>query len=145
MIIETEKKINIRCRGIIVHEGKLLVVRHAPNDVFFALPGGHLEWGEKINDCFKREMVEELGINPQVGRLLYINNIFDEGRQSIEFFFEILNSADYLDIEKLGGTHKFELAEICWVGKDDNKKILPDQIQTDLNNNTLLSDTVRFI
>ncbi len=143
---EENKKIVVRCRGIIIHEGKLLVVRHWPDSELYPLPGGHLEWGEKVLDCIKREMIEELGVDPQIGRLLYIHNFVNaDFVQSIEFFFEIINSADYLELENLNGTHKYELAEICWVGLGENKEVVPPQILSDLNNGTILSDTVRFL
>ena len=142
------KEIIVRCRGVILHEDMLLVVKHSIQSDYYPLPGGHLEWGEKVQDCFRREVKEELGIEPEVGRLLYVNNLtnqYNEGKQSIEFFFEVINSADYLDISKLKGTHSYELAEICWIGKNDSRIILPKQLQTDLNSGKILSDTVRFL
>ena len=145
---EINKELVVRCRGIIFHNDKLLVVKHYVGADFFALPGGHLEWGEKVLDCIKREIMEELGIEPKIGRLLYVNNLTierHEGKQSIEFFFEILNSADYADIERLGGSHKFERVETCWIGKDDARKILPKAVQSDLNNGTNFSNEVRFL
>ena len=146
MTEENNKKIVVRCRGVIVHDNKLLVVRHAPDGEYFALPGGHLEWGESVLDCMKREIMEELGIEPKIGRLLYSNNFINAGfTQSIEFFFEITNSADYLDIDGFDGSHKYELAEICWVGQGEKREIVPPEILVDLNNGTILSDTVRFI
>ena len=143
---ETNKKIIIRTRGIIVHNGKMLVVRHAPDGIYFALPGGHLEWGETVLDSIKREITEELGITPEIGRLLYINNFVNaDFVQSVEFFFEITNSGDYYKTKNFSGTHNHELAEICWVDKGDIREVVPPEIMTDLNNNTLLSDTIRYI
>ncbi len=147
-MIKLNKEIIVRCRGIILYDNKLLAVKHYVGANFYALPGGHLEWGERVMDCFKREIIEELGIEPRVGRLLYVNNLTienGEGKQSIEFFFEVLNSADFLDISKLGGTHRDELVEICWIGTNDSRIILPKQVQIDLNHGALLSDTVRFL
>ncbi len=143
---ETKNKIIIRTRGIIVHDNKLLVVRHAPDAEYFALPGGHLEWGENVKVCVEREIMEELGIKPEIGRLLYVNNFVSiDFVQSVEFFFEITNSDDYLDLDKLGGTHKSELAEIYWLGAGEKREVVPPEIQSDLNSGTILSDTVRFI
>ena len=42
---ESIQKFIIRSRAVIIHEGKLLVVRHAHDTSFAALPGGHFEWG----------------------------------------------------------------------------------------------------
>ena len=140
------KKTVVRCRAIIVQNDKLLIVKHSEDSDFYALPGGHLEWGEDIRDSLKREIIEELGAEPQIGRLLYVNNLIKEViNQNIEFFFEVTNPHDYLEVKNLGGTHKHELVEICWLKKDDARKLLPKQVQTDLNNGTILSDTVRFL
>lgn len=143
--METKKITDIRCRAIILHNDKILAVKHQVTSNYYALPGGHLEWGESVMECMKREIIEELGIEPKIGRLLYVRNFTDKNsKQSIEFHFEIINSADYLDINNLNGTHGHELVEICWIGKNDSKIIKPEQVQSDLNNGTILSDTLRF-
>jgi ADP-ribose pyrophosphatase YjhB (NUDIX family) len=143
---EKNKKTVVRCRGIIVNNDRLLGVKHTSDSEHYALPGGHLEWGENIHDCLKREIIEELGVEPQIGRLLYINNYIDTNSiQSIEFFFEIINSDSFIEIDKLGGTHKHELFEICWINKNDSNIIYPKKLQSDLNDGAVLSDTVRII
>jgi len=144
--MEIDKKFVINVRGIILHEGKLLVVKHPHDTSFCALPGGHLEWREDIKECLKREMVEELGVVPEIGRLLYINNFIDrEVKQSIQFFFEILNSKDYLNIEHLKTTHAHEIAEVCWLEPGGSTPILPKGLWKDFKDGNLLSDQVRFI
>ena len=95
-----DKKFIIRCRAIIIHEGKLLVVKHTPESAFYALPGGHLEWGEDIKECMSRELEEELGVRGEIGRLFYVNTFIDEGVQSVEFFFEIKNAKDYVSTSR---------------------------------------------
>ncbi len=145
MINESDRKIVIRTRAIIFYDNKLLVVKHSPGATFYSLPGGHLEWSEDVRESLKREIVEELGIEPQIGRLLYIHNFIQEEKiHSIEFFFEVTNSVDYLNIENLSGTHRHEIAEIRWVDKNDSLTILPTSIQIDLKNNTILSGVIRF-
>jgi 8-oxo-dGTP diphosphatase len=142
---EENKNFIIRARGIIMHEDKLLVVKHRKDSGFYALPGGHLEWGENIKECITREIMEELGVKPKIGRLFYINNFIEENTQSIEFLFEILNGVDYLDLEKHNRTHAHELFEIRWASKNDNIKILPEKLAEDFNNGELVSDKVRYI
>lgn len=144
--IEKEKKIIIKVRAIILHKGKLLAVRHPHDTSFAALPGGHLEWGEDIKECLVREIVEELGIKPEVGKLLYINNFTQEdGKQYVEFFFEIKNGVDYLDTKNLARSHAHEIAEIVWISPADDVRILPKLFAEDFKAEKVVSDEVRFI
>ena len=140
-----ENKLKIKCRGIILHEGKLLVVKHADSGIY-ALPGGHFESGENLEDTIRREIAEEFGIMPKLGRLLYINK-YDtrDSVEYVEFFFEITNGADYLDLSKFNGTHQHELEDIIWLQVQDNIPVLPEKILTDFKDNKLLADSVRFI
>ncbi len=147
-----DKKIIIRCRAIIIHNNKLLVVKHSPKNTYYVLPGGHLEWGEKIKECLSRELEEELGIKGDVGRLFYVNNYISDDTgyvnndtQSVEFFFEIKNSADYAKMNKPSGSHADEIYELKWVSKDDGVNVMPQIIDKALRDGTLESDLVRFI
>ncbi len=144
--MSSHEKFVIRCRAIILHEEKLLVVRHPHDTSFAALPGGHLEFGEDVRECLHREIFEELGVHPNIGRLLYINTFTDgQNGQPMEFFFEVTNGEDFLDTEKLSGSHTHELAEITWVGPADDVKILPERLAEDLRNGKIASDAVRYI
>lgn len=140
------KNIVVRCRAIILHEGKLLVVSHSHDSSFAALPGGHLEWGEDVKKCMRREVVEELGVEPVIGGLLYINSFVGKDEiHSIEFFFEVKNGADYLDCEKLERSHAAEISKIIWAGPNDGINILPKAVNDDFKLGKLISDVVRFI
>ena len=141
-----ENKTIIRCRAIIINDGKLLVVKHKPNSDFYALPGGHLEWGEGVKECMIREIIEELGVRPEPGRLLYVNTFIDKTRMihSVEFFFEVLNAKDYVNTETLSKSHAHEIAESRWIGQEENVNILPEKITADFKAGTILSDIVRY-
>lgn len=144
--MEKDKKFVVRTRGIIIHEGKLLGVKHPHDTSFCALPGGHVEWEENIKECLHREMIEELGVAPEIGRLLYINNFMDgDIGQSVEFFFEITNGQDYLNIEHLKTTHAHEIAEVCWLEQSGTVPLLPKRLWEDFKTGDVLSDEVRYI
>ena len=141
-----KKEIIIKIRAVILHQGKLLAVRH-PHDISFAaLPGGHLEWGEDIKECLSREIIEELGVKPDIEKLLYINNFTQkDDKQYVEFFFEVKNGVDYLDTKKLTRSHAHEIAEIVWVSPTDNIHILPKNLAEDFKSGKIISDEVRYI
>lgn len=146
MKTETDtKKFVIRCRGIILHEGQLLVVRHSAA-TFVALPGGHLEWGEDVRECVAREIVEELGITPEIGRLLYINTFVDRDvTQPMEFFFEILNGKDFFGNDLRTGSHTHELEEILWIRPTDDIRILPQEFAEDFRAGKVGAEGVRYL
>ena len=143
--MRTRGQFLVRCRAIIINDDKLLVVKIGDNN-FYALPGGHLEWNEEIQECLSREIIEELGVRPEIGKLLYVNNFMEkENRQSIEFFFEVINGKDYIDSQKLIRSHAHEIAEIYWASQDEKVRILPKQIAKDFKEGKILSDITRFI
>jgi 8-oxo-dGTP pyrophosphatase MutT (NUDIX family) len=48
-----------RVAGVIVHEGRILF-QQDPKDLYWVLPGGSVEFGEKSDEALSREMREEL-------------------------------------------------------------------------------------
>lgn len=144
--MEKDKKIVVRVRGIILYEGKLLVVKHPHDTSFYALPGGHLEWKEDIKECLRREITEELGVNPEIGQLLYIYNfIYGDSIHSVEFFFEITNGHEYKNTENIKKTHAYEIAEVCWIKSTDTIPLRPQKLWEDFKMGKIVSDKVRYI
>lgn len=93
-----------------------------------------------------REIVEELGIKPDIGKLFYINT-FTQGdnKHYLEFFFEVKNGVDYLNTEKFARSHAHGIAEIVWVSPMDNIRILPKSFGEDFKAGKIISDEVRYI
>jgi 8-oxo-dGTP diphosphatase len=60
--------------GVIVQDGKvLLLLRKKPPEVgFWSLPGGRVEFGERLEDAVIRELREELGITVEVEALVCV-------------------------------------------------------------------------
>lgn len=59
--------------ALVFHAGRLLITRRPAGKHlggFWEFPGGKLEKGESFQDCLKRELREELGIQVRVGTLL---------------------------------------------------------------------------
>ena len=58
----------------------------------YALPGGHLEYGESFEACATRELLEETGIeaDPAAARFAYaINTVFPGGAHYVTIFMEV--------------------------------------------------------
>ena len=59
--------------AVIEREGRVLVARRRGGDRFAGLwefPGGKIEPGEAPRDCLRREILEELGLDVEVGASL---------------------------------------------------------------------------
>jgi 8-oxo-dGTP pyrophosphatase MutT (NUDIX family) len=136
---DREMNRRIAVRGIALHDGKLLCVRLRPyqgkiraeGGDFWCLPGGGLEDSEAILDGIEREMLEETGIKPVIGKLLYVHQFAFDGNEYLEFFFHITNSEDYLYIDLSNTTHgEKELAEIAFIDPTA-VRVLPTFLSTD--------------
>jgi ADP-ribose pyrophosphatase YjhB (NUDIX family) len=56
-----QEKIHVACRAVVVKDNKVLGEFLKKSDVF-NLPGGGLEPKESLEDCVKREVLEETGV-----------------------------------------------------------------------------------
>ena len=128
----------VSVRGIVLHEGKLLCVRlkkykeHIKQDnSYWCLPGGGLVEGEALLDGVRREMIEETGITPEVGNLLYVQQFTFGEKDYLEFFFHITNSQDYLNIDLSQSTHgEAEIEQIEFIDPA-NEHVLPEFLGTE--------------
>jgi 8-oxo-dGTP pyrophosphatase MutT (NUDIX family) len=68
---------NFRVAGVTLHEGRVLL-HYAEGETFWTFPGGRVELGENAGASLQREMMEEIGVEVSVGRLLWVvENYFD--------------------------------------------------------------------
>lgn len=98
----------IATRGIIVKNGKLFAVVHKKGKIindFWAIPGGGVNPHESLHDGVTRELIEETGVTPKVGKLLFVQQYRDENREYLEFFFHIENPDDFVEIDLTSTSH----------------------------------------
>lgn len=102
----------IKCAGVILDNGKLLVVRKKGSDVFLS-PGGKVERGESLQDCVIREIKEEIDVNVKnlrfMGTYTSQSAIENSGITLHAWFVEYSGIA----------TASSEIEEIRWIGLDD--------------------------
>lgn len=131
-------------RAIIVHEGKILLVQHKGRD-FYSLPGGKIDPDEDIKSALKRELVEELGIESEIGNLLFLHEFqYPGGSLSVEFFFWIDNPEDFVGKDLSGELTEEELAKIEWKDVTDDLDIMPKFLQEKLASLTGSEEMVEY-
>lgn len=76
--------------GLVFRDGKLLITRRPAGGHLAGLwefPGGKREPGESFEDCLRRELMEELGIEVDVGELVEsIAHTYPEKTVHLRFF-----------------------------------------------------------
>ena len=85
-----KRHIIILTRTVIFNESNELLVQHGLNSEtdFYRLPGGHVKFREKLEDCVVREISEETGMDVKVNRLLWVRDFLDQvPDHAVEFFF----------------------------------------------------------
>ncbi|MDF3918511.1 NUDIX domain-containing protein [Salinicola salarius] len=102
----------IKCAGVILENGKLLVVRKKGSDVFLS-PGGKVEQGEPLQDCVVRELKEETDIDVRDLRFMgsYLSQSAIEDKR-------IILHAWFVNYSGVA-TASSEIEEIRWIGLGD--------------------------
>jgi mutator protein MutT len=76
--------------GVVFRDGRVLITQRRAQDHLGGLwefPGGKRHPGESYEDCLRRELMEELGIEVEVGeRMAMITHDYPEKSVHLEFF-----------------------------------------------------------
>ncbi|MFP4089265.1 MAG: NUDIX domain-containing protein [Cyclobacteriaceae bacterium] len=85
------KRLRVRVCGLCFEGDKLLLVRHTSltEGLFYAPPGGGMEFGENAECCLIREFEEETGLQIEVGEFLFVHEFNAPPLHAIELFFSV--------------------------------------------------------
>ncbi len=106
--------------AIVIDNGKLLLVKRAdyPRQGDWCIPAGFVEWDESPGECAVRELLEETGLEIELGELFNVYSGTDDPRTNallILYFGKIVGGRP---------TAGDDAAELAFFGKDD----IPDNI-----------------
>lgn len=93
MATETENiKHRVRAAAIIVEGDSVLLVKHQGHGaeegyVWWVPPGGGVEGEESLEECARRETLEETGLSVELGNIAYILESIEPGYHHYEVFF----------------------------------------------------------
>ena len=85
-------KHRIRAAAIVVEGDSILLVKHqghGPEDgyVWWVPPGGGVEGEESLEECARRETLEETGLSVELGNIAYIREFIEPEYHHCEIFF----------------------------------------------------------
>jgi 8-oxo-dGTP diphosphatase len=111
------QSIRIRAAGILVHDGKILLVRHEKNGKsYWLVPGGGVDFGESAEEALVREYKEEVGLDVKVGKLVLVHDSIppNRHRQVLNLYFLVTTASFELKVTQdavLKGAEFHPLAE----------------------------------
>ena len=93
------KSVKVVTAGVIKDSsGAILLVRRGPEESlsgYWEFPGGKVELGETEQECLKRELKEELGIDIEVSRFIDQNYyVYDHGEFLLKAFEVLMTGGD---------------------------------------------------
>ncbi|HEX8924807.1 MAG TPA: NUDIX hydrolase [Terriglobales bacterium] len=106
--------------AVVVEDDRVLVVRraHAPLAGEWSIPGGLLELGEKLREGCAREVLEETGLNVEVGEVLDVfDSIFPDAEGRTQYHYVLI---DFL-CRPIGGTlgAADDAADVRWCSSEE--------------------------
>lgn len=116
------KHIRNSTKAVILRDNAVLVIRKMVGDAGYAvLPGGGQNKDEILTDALKRECLEEIGCEVNVGELLFVREYLSDHHEfanedphihQVEFFFACAAPADYIPMH--GSAPDPGQVEVCW-------------------------------
>ncbi|PIS16659.1 MAG: hypothetical protein COT61_02785 [Candidatus Portnoybacteria bacterium CG09_land_8_20_14_0_10_44_13] len=77
MIEQTERPSAVVAGMIINKEGKILLCKSSKWNNLWVVPGGHIEYGESIEEAIKREVKEEVGLDIELEKILFVQELIE--------------------------------------------------------------------
>ena len=124
----------IAVRAVIYQNSKIFALRQIKQGVvneFWSTPGGGLDPMESLEDGLTRELIEETGVKPAIGRLLFIQQYREsETEEQLEFFYHVTNADDFKTLDLSKTTHgELEISDYDFIDPKE-APLLPDFLKS---------------
>ncbi|MDZ7758740.1 MAG: NUDIX hydrolase [Desulfovermiculus sp.] len=106
--------------GVLIQDKRILLVQRgqAPSKGLWTIPGGKVELGENLKQAVVREMLEETGLQVQVGNLVtHFEVIEPDEHGRILYHYVIID----FQVQRIHGTLRpgDDVQEVAWFGLQD--------------------------
>ena len=139
-VVDGKQMLNIRVSGILIKDGRVLMVKNLRSDYIYSL-GGRLKFGESAKEGVVREVAEETGIVMEVDRLGFVHENFFIGSthskmnthvHEITFYFYMKVPEDF-SIESGAKTQDDDEQILIWVDWTKDEPFYPQFFKTELS------------
>ncbi|ADU28995.1 NUDIX hydrolase [Evansella cellulosilytica] len=122
----TDQQMIVAVKGIIYHKGKVLLLKRSLEEQSGAgeweIPGGKIEFDEKLEEALQRESKEEIGLDTKVEELLYATTFkTDLHRQIILLVYLCVTKGEEVTLSD-------EHSEYIWADEEELRLRLPQRI-----------------
>ena len=133
--------LNIRVGGIIMRDGKLLMVGNDRSDYLYSV-GGRIKFGETAEEAIVREILEETGVKMEIDRLGFVHENYFYGDApanlgkliyEISFFFYMKVPQDFAPVSE-SFTDDQSKEYLKWVSLDEDIQMYPTFFRSELQN-----------
>ena len=104
--------------AIVINDGKVLLVKRGipPGKDLWAIPGGHVELGETLQETAEREILEETGIIIKARDPVYTFDLIERDNPGkIRFHYIVVDlMAEYISGEPHGDDDALEASWLSW-------------------------------
>ncbi|WP_017435402.1 NUDIX hydrolase [Saccharococcus caldoxylosilyticus] len=130
-------KMVVVVKGLILYEGKVLIVQRAKDDEIgggtWELVGGKVEFGEDLETALVREIKEEVGLDVTVEKILYATTFkTDPTRQVVILTYLCRSNNRDVVLSK-------EHIDYRWSTKEQLRLLLTPEIISDFERNNVFS------
>jgi 8-oxo-dGTP pyrophosphatase MutT (NUDIX family) len=117
-----ERQHRISAGAIVIHEGKMLLVRYVNRSgkTFLVGPGGGVNNEESTNRALIREVREETGLEVSPQKVLFVEDLLSKRHRIIKIWFLCFLIGGKL--EKTRGAIEEEIIEAGWYSRDQLKR-----------------------
>ena len=136
-----EGLLNIRVGGIIMRDGRLLMVGNDRSDYLYSV-GGRIKFGETAEEAIVREILEETGVKMEIDRLGFVHENYFYGDApanlgkpiyEISFFFYMKVPQDFAPVSE-SFTEDQSKEYLKWVSLDEDIHMYPTFFRSELQN-----------